>query len=157
MKKIHASFIAITLISVLSLSGCKPYKTITVEEPEKVEIQSASLREMNLKIVLPVHNPNFYSVKLKKIDAIGYINDNEIGNIINNETLTIPANSDKSHELEININYSDLVNKNFPIMKLLKEKEVNFKIKGTLHVKSLFKKRKIDFYKSKMINMDELK
>lgn len=157
MKKIHSSLIIFVLISILSLSGCKPYETVTVEEPEKVEIQSASLREMNLKIVLPVHNPNFYSVKLKKLDAKGYIDNKEIGNIVNNEKLTIPANSNKSHELEININYADLINKNFPVMQLLKEKEVNFEIKGTLHIKSFFSKRKINFSKKKTINVDELK
>ncbi|MFO8236434.1 MAG: LEA type 2 family protein [Bacteroidales bacterium] len=157
MKKISSYLTVLTIVSLLNLLGCKPYESITVKEPEKIEIQSASLSDMDVKIVLPIHNPNIYPVKLKKIDATGYINNKKIGNIINNETLSIPANSDKSHDLEININYADLVNKNLPVMQLLREKAVTLEIKGTLYVKSFLTKKQIDFHKSQNINLNDLR
>jgi LEA14-like dessication related protein len=153
MKIFNNKYLPLFLgIMLIFIWGCKPYQSLTIEEPQTVKIKSATFNNMSLDISLPIHNPNFYPIKAKKLHAKVYINENAVGTITNTETIKIPANSNKVHNLEIDIDYSDIFDSGFSLRKILKEKNLVLNLRGTLTVKSFLMKRKIEFDKSKSID-----
>jgi LEA14-like dessication related protein len=153
LLKIKLFLFGITIICLFS--GCKSYEQVTVKEPEQVAIQSATLNNMNLLVKMPIHNPNFYPIKVKRLQANVYINQNAVGKIKNNETIKIPANSDKVHEVEININYSEIFDSGFSLMAILRANQFKLQLDGSLTIKSFLVKKEVQFKKSKAIEMNK--
>jgi LEA14-like dessication related protein len=154
MKIIQPKYIPLVIAAILFISSCKPYESITVEKPEKITVNSANLSEMNLTVRLPISNPNFYPVKVKKIYATAYINQNAVGKVTSSETIEIPANSDRTHNLELDVDYSDVFDSGFSLTKILQAKSLKLNLKGNLVVKSFLMKKEVNFNRSKAIDIN---
>ena len=135
--------------------SCKPFQTIIIQEPQEVRIQSATITKMNLTVQLPIHNPNFYPIRVKKLQAVAYINQNAVGDITNTETLKIPGNSDKVQSLQLEVDYSDIFDSGFSLRKILRNKNLQLKLDGEITVKSFLMKKKIQFEKHKSIDFND--
>ena len=155
MKLLQNSFYILFISLFITLSGCKSYQSIIVEEPQNVKINSANLNNMNLTLQLPIKNPNFYPIKVKRIYADVYLNQNAVGKITNKEKLKIPGNSDEIHDLELNINYSDIFDSGFSLMRLLRSKKLQIKLEGYVEVRSFLIKKEVKFNESKAIEMNQ--
>src|SRR6056297_227563 len=142
MKLLKMTYLAVFLGTfILFNTGCKPFESLTVQEPETVEIESATISNMSLIIQLPIHNPNFYPIKVKKLVGTLYINKNAVGKIANKETFKIPANSDKLHKLEVDVDYSDIFDSGFSLNRILRNKNLQLKLDGKLTVRSFLMKK----------------
>ncbi len=154
MKIIKVKYALLFTAVILLISSCKPYESIKVEQPEKITVNSANLSQLNLTVRLPINNPNFYPVKVTKIYATAYINQNAVGKVTNKQTIEIPANSDKTHNLELDIDYSDIFDSGFSLSKILQAKSLKLNLKGKITVKSFLMKKEVNFNRSKDIDIN---
>lgn len=156
MKALKSKTLGISLgILLLAIQGCKPFEALTVKEPQNVKIQSATITNMSLVVQLPIHNPNLYPIKVKSLQAKAYINNNAVGKITNHETIKIPGKSDKVHTLKLDVDYSDIFDGGFSLSKILRKRNLELKIDGTLKVQSFLLKKKINFQERKSLDLDK--
>lgn len=149
----------LTLISFIALligfTSCSSYKPIEVGNPKDVQVHSIQTNKIKATLFLPIKNPNLFSVKVKEIDATVFINDQKTGNLINSETLKIPAHSNKTQEIKFEIDFSDIVSGGLSIFKILKEREIDMRLEGTITAKTLFSKKEMDFVKERTIRLKD--
>ena len=149
----------LTFVSLIALllgfASCSSFKPIEVGNPKDIQVHSIQANKIKASLFLPIKNPNLFSVRVKEIDATVFINNKKTGNVINSETLKIPANSDKTQELKFEIDFSNIVSGGLSIFKILKEREVDLRLEGTINAKTLFSKKEIDFVKERTIRLKD--
>ena len=156
MNKLLRFFSLITVTAILiSFTSCRSFKPIKVGSPNDFQVHSVNTQRINASIYLPIKNPNLFSVKIKEIHAIAYVNDTKTGNVINSETLKIPANSNKTQKLTFDIDLSDMVSGGISIFSILRDRKVDLKLEGTVTAKALFTKRKINFSEERTIRLKD--
>lgn len=154
MKK-HLIFTAIFLSIVLT--GCEMYKPIYVGTPETLESKSVNKTEFEISFDIPIHNPNFYSVKVTDINAKAYVDNKVVGKIVNHEKLKISSKSKKNHHLTFIVDVTDIFPSVSSILKIISQGEVEVSIKGEMKARSLWVNKIIDFEKSKKISPEDLR
>jgi len=149
----------LTFVSLIALlfgfASCSSYKPIEAGNPKDVQVHSIQANKIKATIFLPVKNPNLFGVRVKEIDATVFINDKKTGNVVNSETLKIPANSDKTQELKFEVDFSDIVSGELSLFKILKERKIDLRLEGTITAKTLFLKREMDFTKERTIRLKD--
>lgn len=146
----------VSLIALLlGFVSCSTFRPIEVGNPKDIQVHSIQTDKIKASLFLPVKNPNLFGVRVKEIDATVFINDKKTGNVVNSETLKIPANSDKTQELKFEIDFSDIISGGMSIFKILREREVDLRLEGTITAKTLFSKREMDFIKERTIRLKD--
>ncbi|MGM0496907.1 MAG: LEA type 2 family protein [Bacteroidota bacterium] len=154
-KKIKTLTFVSLIAFLLGFASCSSFKPIEVGNPKDVQIHSIKANKIKATIFLPIKNPNLFGVKVKEIDATVFINDKKTGNVINSETLKIPANSDKTQKLKFEIDFSDIISGGLSIFKIMNERKVDLRLEGTITAKTLFTKREMDFNKERTIRLKD--
>jgi len=146
----------LSLIGLLiTFASCSPYKSIEVGNPKDIQVHSIQTNKIEASLFLPIKNPNYYGVKVKEINANVFVNDKKTGKASSSETLKISANSDKTQELKFEIDFSDIGSGGFSILKILKDRKIDLKLKGTITAKTLFTKKEMEFIKERSIRLKD--
>lgn len=156
MNKHIKTLTIVSLIAfILGFASCSSFKPIEGGNPKDIQVHSIQTNKIKASLFLPIKNPNLFGVKVKKIDATVFINDEKTGHVISSETLKIPAKSDKTQELKFEIDFSDIASGGLSIFKILREREVDMRLEGTITAKSMFSKREMDFIKERTIRLKD--
>ena len=149
MKYLHIIF----FIALLSVTGCKTYESLEVGKPTNLKVKSLSENTVDLTLELPIRNPNIYRIKVTRIEGSAFINDKKAGDIKSTEKVKLPANSDKTHEVMLRVDYSDLLSGGMSFMSILKDGEVTLSLKGSLTAKSFLYKKELDFNRKSTLDL----
>jgi len=138
----------------MTVLGCKQYKPLEVGDPENLKLKGLSGNALEVTIHLPIRNPNLYSIKVTKLSGTAFINDQKAGRIRSSEKIKLPARSDKIHEVPLEIDYSDLLSSGISLMKVLKTRQVDLTLKGTLTAQSFLYKKDFHFNRKKTVRLE---
>jgi len=139
MKKL---IFAITLLCLLfSLSSCKLLKKPTVDKIQDIKVVSITPDKSIVNISLIVNNPNWYKIKLNKLD-IELLNKDrgKVGVASLSKTVEVPKNA--SVNLDFNVQLDTR-----PVVKMVSslDQNVQFFITGNGHGKALGMGRNFSF------------
>jgi LEA14-like dessication related protein len=143
----------IIIIALLGLIGCKTYEPLEVGEPRNLKVKSLSGSTVDLSLELPIRNPNIYRINVTGIEGSAFINEKKAGDIKSTEKVKLPANSDKTHEVLLKVDYSDLLSGGMSVMSILKNGKVNLSIKGSLTAKSFLYRKELNFNRKSTLDL----
>jgi LEA14-like dessication related protein len=143
----------ILLISLLAFLGCKSYRPLEVGEPSRLKLESLSENSVDLVVDLPIKNPNLYKVKVTKLEGDAFINGKKAGTIMNREKIRIPGNSNKTHQLSLKVDYSDLISGGMSVMKIIKTGEVTLSLEGSLVARSFLYRKEFSFDRKRTLDL----
>jgi len=149
MKYIRIVF----FIAILGLVGCKTYEPLEVGKPTNLKVQALSESTVDLTLELPIRNPNIYKIKVTGIKGAAFINDKKAGNIKSTEKVKLPANSDRTHEVMLKVDYSDLISSGMSFMSILRDGEVTLSLKGSLTARSFLYKKELNFNRKSTLDL----
>ncbi|MGM0530141.1 MAG: LEA type 2 family protein [Bacteroidota bacterium] len=143
----------ILFIALLGLIGCKTYEPLEVGEPRNLKVKALSESTVDLSLELPIRNPNIFRINVTRVEGSAFINDKKAGEIESTEKLKLPANSDKTHDVLLTVDYSDLLSSGMSVTSILKSGEVTLAIKGSLTAKSFLYRKELDFNRKSTLNL----
>jgi len=147
------NILIILIITLMGLAGCKTYKPLEVGAPTNLKVNALSESSVDLTLDLPIRNPNIYRLKVTRIEGMAFINDNRAGEIESTENIKIPANSDKTHQVLLKVDYSDLLSSGMSVMNILNKGEVTLTLKGDLTAKSFLYKKELSFNRKRTLDL----
>jgi LEA14-like dessication related protein len=142
------------LLFALFLSGCKSFQPVEVGKPTDLRVASISGSKVNLKISVPIKNPNIYSIRVTHIQASAYINKAKVGEITNRENIRLDSRSDEIHDLKLDVDISSLFSTGLNITGIMKKGEVDFSIKGDLTTRTLFYQKTVPFSRRRTLTIN---
>ncbi|MDR2009846.1 MAG: LEA type 2 family protein [Bacteroidales bacterium] len=138
----YTGFILLLIIVSLLFSSCD-VKDVTVNPPTNVEIQEISLKNVKIKIYIPIENYNDFSFKIKKADLNLYVNGKFAGKIDKIDKLKIESNSKNVYPVYFEFNPKEALTNILPLMNELQQKNAKFEVDGYIKVSKLFITKKI--------------
>ena len=129
------SFLILTAILMIYVLNSCNVDNVVVEQPQKIEVESFSLQNVKLKILLPVENPNNFSFNIKSVDFNVKLNGEKLGKIDKIDKIKIPAKSKNVYPIMIDISVKDAVLAGAKLLNLTKSPKIE--IHGTVTVSKL--------------------
>ena len=125
------------------ISSCN-IKPPVVGDPEDFELKKLDLKEIKVKIWLPIENPNNLDFNVNKVDLFVYVNGLKLGRITQFDKVHVPKNSNDIYAINVGVKLKDLSVSAFSALRQLKSKYVNLKIEGDVTVSKFFIVKKVE-------------
>lgn len=139
---------------MILLSGCRSFQPVEVGRPSDLKVASLSGSKVNLAISVPIKNPNIYRITVTRIQADAYINNAKAGKITSNDKIRLEARSNKVHDLQLAINFSNLLGSDLNVLDILRENRVDLSIDGTLTTRSFLYSKEVPFRQKKTLKLN---
>lgn len=137
MKRI---FLGVILLS-LWLTSCK-IQEVEIRKLEGIKFKNIGENKANLELMIPIKNPNKFGFTISDIHMDISLNGKEIGMAKKITTLRIPAKSDKTYPIGIEINIDKAVGNISSLTASLLKNKMGVKAKGYVKVrKFIFTKK----------------
>jgi len=143
------------LFFVFSLfSSCSSYKPVEIGDVQGMKIDKISAASFKFKILVPIKNPNPFSIKITHYNLDLQVNDQKLGNVESSVRIVIPAKSDMVHELPAEIAFKGFFSSaTIALIKIFRNKEIVLKAKGNMDIKAMFLKRTIEVDETQTISI----
>ncbi len=142
MKQKHSIHVLLFLL-IFSFSACKIQAPI-IGEPTSYELEKLDLKEIKLKIWLPIENPNNIKFNISDVDMDIYVNGLKLGKVTKLEKVHIPKRSKDIYAIKLNVAMKDLGISAISAMRELKRRKVNIKLDGSVTVSKFVIVKKIE-------------
>ncbi|MDA3911343.1 MAG: LEA type 2 family protein [Bacteroidales bacterium] len=142
MKQKHRIKLLIFLL-IFSLTACKIQAPI-IGEPTSYELEKLDLKEIKLKIWLPIENPNNIKFNISNVDMDIFVNGLKLGKVTKLEKVHIPKNSKDIYAIKLDVQIKDLGISAISAMRELKSRRVTIKLDGSVTVSKFVIVKKIE-------------
>jgi LEA14-like dessication related protein len=150
MKKI--ALISIVVLSIF-MTSCG-YKEVTYSGVKNVELQSASLSEIKLKITVKVKNPNTYKITLVNGKFNVKSDDFELGTFNLTEKSVIPAESEGDINVYVDTKIKSLFSAaTMKLMAKVQQNNIPVTIEGYITAKAYFLRKRIKFNETENVSL----
>ncbi len=137
------AFILIFLLVLLSLVACNIQAPI-IGNPTDYQVEKLDLKEIKIKIWLPIENPNNIKFNVKNVDLDIYVNGLKLGKITSMEKVHIPKKSDKTYAIKLDVKMKDLGMSALTALKQLRSKHVMLAVEGDVTVSKFIIVKKVE-------------
>lgn len=125
------------------LSGCG-FKPIELNRVDDIKIDSMKKGELKGTIILSIHNPNSFSVKVTSADFDIWKDNTNLGTATLQEGFRISANSTEAYPVKLKADVSSLLNGGIMgILNMFGGKNPKVKLKGEIHARAFMIPRTI--------------
>ena len=145
--------IIITIIILIVLTSCLDYKPITITGINGVEVNNLTLTSVDLKVLVPINNPNDFDFKIKKVNVDIYMGKTKLGKAEDFTDVKILAKSNDVHPFKIKVNFGDILSQSAAIFQSLMKRKGKFKIKGFIKVKAFMISKKIPIEEDDIVKL----
>lgn len=129
--------ILILLAPILFLSACLSVKPVSVQNVEGLNINSPDMNEIEVALTLKIDNPNNYAITVKKIDLNVNAGGIDLGKVLVEQKVKIPAKSVTSQTFNFNVSLSQLGAAAIPAgFALLSKGDLKIKAEGKIKAKA---------------------
>ncbi|MFT6716137.1 MAG: LEA14-like dessication related protein [Saprospiraceae bacterium] len=150
MRKIV--LLAVVVLSIF-MTSCG-YKEVTYSGVKNVELQSASLSEIKLKITVRVNNPNSYKITLVNGEFNVKSDDFDLGTFHLTEKTVIPAESEGDVDVFVHTKLKSLFSSaTMALMAKVQQNKIPVTIDGHITAKAYFLRKKIKFNKTENVSL----
>lgn len=151
MKR-RVDVIIVVLLSVL-LSSCSFYKAVDIGGVNDVDFKGMVDNKVQLKLNVPIENPNGYKLKIKDMDLDVHINGKYLGKMKNSEVIVVPKKSNEVIEFPVEIQVKNMLGSMGLFYKLRNSKSAEMKIEGTIKVKAVMRSKTIKVLETQTISL----
>ena len=141
------------LLTPLLLCSCLSYKEIELGDVTNVKLEKGNNGGADIKVSIPVKNPNNYKIKVKAIEADLFVNNKKIGKITLNKKVVLPKNSELNQDFYLNTQLSNILS---AVPTLLFGGEINLKVNGYIKGKVFIVSHKFPIEAEKKISAKDL-
>lgn len=132
------------LLSV-SQKGC-----FHISEPEVSSLKNLQITEIKkeyaaLQLSAHIKNPNKFRFKITEANLSLFVNEVEVGKVVEFEKVVIPASSDQDYTFDLKVDLSEMKSNLLTMIAGFFTKKSGIKVSGYIKVRSLFISRKIYF------------
>ena len=142
MKHKHRINLLILFLA-FSLTACKIQAPI-IGEPTSYELEKLDLREIKLKIWLPIENPNNIKFNISNVDMDISVNGLKLGKVTKLEKVHIPKKSKDLYAIKLDVQMKDLGISALSALRELKSRRVMIKLDGSVTVSKFVIVKKIE-------------
>lgn len=142
----------IYIILILILSGCANFEDVEVGDIKNLEFIGIKDNNIELKVDIPIINPNKFGFKIKEINVRTTINNYYLGRLLIDDVIVIPARSNKIHSLKCRLRISNIIQGLSVFFALIKQDKISIDIEGYVKFRSFLINRKIDIRETSVIN-----
>lgn len=137
------------LILMIVFFSCNVQAPI-ISNPTDFKVEGFDFKEINLKIWLPIENPNDFQFNVKNVDLDIYVNDMKLGKVKKLEKVHIPGNSKDIYSIKLDVQIKELGISAISAMTALKGRNVEVKLDGSVTVSKfvIVKKVKVEVEES---------
>ena len=96
-------------IPVFLLLSCINPDKFEVGDIEEVKFGGFNDNKLNLKLIVPVNNKNFYNVKITKINLKAYYKDRLLGYLDSDEKIILKSKTNDVYEIPVAIKLANLI------------------------------------------------
>ncbi|MDA3819542.1 MAG: LEA type 2 family protein [Candidatus Delongbacteria bacterium] len=145
MKYLKKAYFTCCLLILLSFVACNIQAPI-IGKLSGYQIEELNIREIKLKIWLPIENPNNIKFNISNVDLDIYVNGLKLGKITRMEKVHIPKKSKKIYAIKLDVKMKDLGVSALSALNQLRSKHVMLKIDGDITVSKfvIIKKVEVD-------------
>ncbi len=147
----------VIFLFVLLLSACSMPQEVSFKNLENIKLSAVSFQEKNvsLKADAIFHNPNSVKLKVKGIRAKAYIDGEEMSTIREQLETEMPAKSDFSLPVSIEIPTKKILGNLGGLLKqLTNKKQATIKMEGAINVEVLGQEIAVPFEYEELYEMD---
>jgi LEA14-like dessication related protein len=130
--------------------SCETYKEINVTSLENVKVKNIEGKTIDLELIVKTDNPNFYGVKLKKLEGEVYAQNYLIGTVKLIDATKIKRKSENNYSVPVRLQLENGILLRF--VQLALKNKVQVKVKGFAKASVLLISKKEDFEFSKSID-----
>jgi len=140
-------FVGLLLLLPSCLSWFWEKPTFTLKE---IALTRFSLKEMNFLFGIEVQNPNNFDLRLRGLDYVVYLNDQEVGRGQLEKEVRISKSSSTLVQVPLNADFKSLSGFLGPI---LSNQDLRYKIEGAAIVKAILGSATIPFSKTGVVKL----
>jgi LEA14-like dessication related protein len=154
MKKNRQFFRIFVFVFTFGLfASCSFYKPVTFGTIQGVKLKGISAEGINFDVMIPVKNPNSYSITLVDYNFDVGIENSVAGNISSNQAITIPANSEEIQKFAVNAKIKDVFTGLTAVYKIFAQPDTEIQFKGNAKVKAYLISKKIEIDQKQKVNI----
>lgn len=142
MKHKHCINLLILFLA-FNLTACKIQAPI-IGEPTSYELEKLDLKEIKLKIWLPIENPNNIKFNISNVDMDIFVNGLKLGKVTKLEKVHIPKKSKDIYAIKLDVQMKDLGISALSALRELKSRRVTIKLDGSVTVSKFVIVKKIE-------------
>ncbi len=131
MKK--TLFISSISFVLFILSACS-IQNINIGNPTGIEPEELSIKAINLKIFVPIENPNNFSFKIRNVNLDLLVNGRNVGKVNKMDKVQIKANSKETYPVSFRITPADALTNVLFLLKELQNRNPELEVQGTVTV-----------------------
>lgn len=130
------------ILFIQFLTSCK-INEVEIKRFEGIKFNNIDENKANLELMIPVVNPNNFGFTIADIRLDLAINGKDIGSVKKTTKLRIPAKSNKTYPVGIEINIDKAVGSISSLTASLLKNKIGIKAKGYIKVRKFIFKKKI--------------
>lgn len=153
MGKHFFKFILFLLLPFL-LNSCISYEEVKLKEIKSVSLQNNDITSGKIVLVVNVVNPNNYDIHVKDYDLNAFVNNNDMGKVLVEETIVLPKNSDKDYTLTVKPDLSKVLG---VLPSLYLAGSADAAIRGKVKVKAMMVSKTFDVNLQKKISTSDFR
>lgn len=136
-------YIFVVLIgTILLLNSCK-IQEIKISNPENLKVEELNLKNVKLKMDLPIKNENNFSFTVKKLDLDLYVNGRNVGKLKQTKKIIIKKKCDNVYPVHFEISTKEALNNVLFLYGELQKRNPELNATGTVKVSKFVFSKKI--------------
>ncbi|MGC9332395.1 MAG: LEA type 2 family protein [Bacteroidales bacterium] len=143
MKYLKKAYFTCCLLILLSFVSCNIQAPI-IGKPSGYQIEELNIREIKLKIWLPIENPNNIQFNVNNVDLDIYVNGLKLGKVTRMEKVHLPKYSEKTYPIKLEVKMKDLSVSALTALRQLKSKHIMIKVDGFVTVSKFVIVKKVE-------------
>ena len=138
----------------ITISSCLSVKPVSVQKVEGVNINSPNMSEIEVALTLKIDNPNNYAITVKKIDLNVVAGGIDLGKVLVEQKVKIPAKSVSNQTFNFKVNLAQLGAAAIPAgMALLSKGGLKIQATGKIKAKAFLVSKNFEVNFSDNVNL----
>ncbi|MBA7522518.1 hypothetical protein ES705_14637 [subsurface metagenome] len=139
------------LAAIILFTSCSNFSEIYVGEVREFTVKGFEDNALVVTAAIPVTNPTLYKIRITEIDLKVYMNNQYLGKIHSIEQLVLPAKSDETYNMDLNVRVVNLFGAALTMINLKKGQKINFRMEGTITARSVLVKKRIEIHEERIV------
>ncbi len=142
MKVYHKAIIL--LFMPLILSSCIMMQDLYIGDAEGIDLKDMDVKHIDIVLYVPIENPGMLNLKLRKLEVDLFLNDIEIGRLVNNKKVKIRRRSSELYSFPLEVELKGLFTTTIAVMSLANSDKAKYRLVGDIDIGFLVLRKNFD-------------
>lgn len=129
---------------LLVLTSCK-IQEVQIGKVQNFRFKKIENNEMTVMVDIPVENPNSFGFTLKKIEANLWLNDKEVGKVVQNNKYKIKPKSNQTYTVDLHLKLDKSLQSIPSFIESIMKRKTGVRVEGFVKIQKGLIAKKIKF------------